>query len=247
MMLKVGVAIPWRRTESRVYAHAIVRERYETLLESYGPRIIDVDTDDTAFNLAAARNEGVRLLGDVHGVDVVVLADADTLPEQVPLKSAIWDCLETGMVHLPYTEYRSLREDGTAQYLAGARLRECNHLKINGAVSGVLVTTPDTWEAIGGQDERFRGWGYEDAAFAHAHKLITGGELQRHKGHVYALHHESAPDKGSSLTAANLELCMRYLACKTPGDLEAVGGGYESLVFVGPPVTPPEQLGAPET
>ena len=41
----------------------------------------------------------------------------------------------------------------------------------------------------GGQDERFRGWGFEDAAWYLAHETLLGAPPERHPGRVYALHH----------------------------------------------------------
>jgi predicted glycosyltransferase involved in capsule biosynthesis len=171
--------------------------------------IVDVDTDHEPFCLAACRNQAVRI-AEAGGYDVVVLADADTLPEREPLLAAIEAAAGDTRVHLPYNQYRSLREDGTRQYLTGTPLERCNHLVVDGACSGVYVTTPATWWAHGGQDERFLGWGGEDAAWYAAHKAILGAEPIRHTGRVFALHHHSQVKEGGQYTA-NFALVYRYL------------------------------------
>lgn len=192
-MTRVLVAIPWRLQPHRVYAHDLTVQRYRELLPDASLR--DVDTDHDPFCLAACRNTAVRH-AEFNGYDVVVLADADTLPEREPLLAAIEAARTSGLVHLPYTEYRSLRVDGTEQYRAGVPLDRCNHLVVPGACSGVYVTTPATWWAHGGQDELFRGWSPEDAAWMIAHKTLLGAEPVRHEGRVYSLHHESAAKTG---------------------------------------------------
>ena len=204
--MRVLVAIPWRSQPHREYAHTLTAERYRAILSD--ATIISVDTDHEPFCLAACRNQGVRL-AEKHGHQVVVLGDADTLAEQAPLLAAIEAAQTSGLVHLPYTEYRSLRADGTVQYRAGRALEDCDYLVVDGACSGVYVTTPATWWAHGGQDEMFRGWSPEDAAWWCAHTTLLGAEPVRHEGRVYALHHDS-PTKTGPDTEAGYGRIFRY-------------------------------------
>lgn len=206
MTPRVLVGIPWRPQPHRVYAHDLTVARYRKLLP--GAAVMDVDTDHEQFCLAACRNKAVRT-AQAADFDVVVLGDADTLPEQKPLLEAIEQARYSRLVHLPYSEYRSLRQAGTDQFLAGAQLEDCDHLVVDGACSGIYVVRPDTWWAHGGQDERFQGWGGEDAAWSAAHTCLLGAEPVRHAGRVYALHHDTAPKEGDQYTA-NFALVYRY-------------------------------------
>lgn len=125
------------------------------------------------FNLAAARNHLVR--GPLAGADVMILSDADTLPDRNSLEAAIYGASYDGFVHLPYHLYRD--EHGTF---------------VDGATSGVYVFEPAAWEATNGQDEKFNGWGYEDAAWRLAH-LTLRGPVVPHRGTVVAAGHDPAP------------------------------------------------------
>jgi len=82
-----------------------------------------------------------------------------------------------------------------------------------GACSGVYVTTPRTWARHGGQDERFRGWGFEDAAWYLAHGALLGQPPVRHEGRVYALHHAAEVRAGAHYDA-NAALMERYRAAE---------------------------------
>ena len=206
-MIRVLVAIPWRPQPDREDAYDLTTARYRELLPK--ALIVNVDTRHEPFCLAACRNEGVRT-AEALGCDVVILADADTLPEREPLLAAIEGAQTSGLVHLPYTQYRSLRLNGTKQYCAGVALNHCSHLVVPGACSGVLVTSPATWRSLGGQDERFRGWGMEDVAFLIAHRTLLRSGFPRHDGNVYALHHDSAAKAGPQYDA-NVALYQRYL------------------------------------
>ncbi|HEY9370054.1 hypothetical protein [Streptomyces sp.] len=214
--LRVLVAIPWRPQPSRMLAHDWTVARYRDLLPD--AEIVDVDTGHELFCLAGCRNRGVRL-AEESGADVVVLGDADTLPEREPLLAAIVSAPVNGKVNLPYDSYRSLRGRGTREYRSGKPLRECDHLEVAGACSGVYVTTPATWWAHGGQDELFLGWGAEDAAWWVAHTTLLGAEPVRHEGAVFALGHESAVKEGPQYTA-NFARCHRFHQAQ--GDREAV-------------------------
>jgi len=205
--VNVTVAIPWRDTgPERSRAHELVVAHWARLL--LDADIVDIDTDHEPYNLAACRNAGVALAGQLEA-DVVILADADTLAEAEPVRAAADAAATSGLVHLPYTEYRSLRADGTAQYLAGVPLPDCNAFVVPGACSGVYVATPATWWAHGGQDAAFQGWGFEDAAWYAAHTTLLGAEPVRHDGRVYSLTHPSAAKEGPHYRA-NAARCHRY-------------------------------------
>jgi hypothetical protein len=203
--LAVAVVLPWREQESRRYALRLVESWYGDNLPQ--ATIIKADAAGEPFNLAAARNQGMR---EAVWADVVILNDADTIPEINPLWEAINACQETGVVHLPYTEYRSLRIMGTQEYLRGIPPRACDYLSVDGACSGVYVTMPETWWVHGGQDEAFRGWGFEDAAWMAAHKTLLGQPPYRHDGAVFAFHHDGAVKEGVHYDA-NAARCYLYL------------------------------------
>lgn len=181
------VLIPWRPQPSRVAAFEAVSEWYRAHVPDVEIRAID--SPDTVFNLSRCRNIGIAGVTDPS--QVVVINDADTLPELEALKSAIAAARTSGLVQLPYTEYHWLGAAGTAQYAAGTALADCDFELVRGACSGIYVTTPATWWAHGGQDEIFRGWGFEDAAWYLAHSALLGTAPQRHTGRVFALHHEA--------------------------------------------------------
>ncbi|MFI1178830.1 hypothetical protein ACH4UT_04660 [Streptomyces sp. NPDC020799] len=204
--MNIAVAIPWRPQPGREEAHDISVAHWLRTLPAAA--VLDVDTDDEPFNPAACRNAGVRR-AERSGADIVIIADADTLAEEAPLRNAVEGAAGSDLVHLPYTEYRSVDAEGSAQHRAGVALSECSALTVQGACSGVYVTTPATWWAHGGQDERFRGWGFEDAAWEIAHTALLGAPPVRHEGRVYALPHPPGVKEGLQYVA-NAALCYRY-------------------------------------
>lgn len=202
----VTVIVPWRPQPSRVPAFDVVVAWYRRHVPEAVIRPVDGGREE-AFNLARSRNRGIASVTNPD--DVVVVTDADTVPEIEPLRAALAAAAGSGLVHLPYTEYRWLGRVGTAQFTAGAPAETCDHTIVRNACSGVYVTTPATWWRHGGQDERFRGWGFEDTAWFTAHVALLGGEPVRHPGRVYALDHEPQTRQGA-LFEANEALMRRY-------------------------------------
>jgi len=203
----VTVLVPWRSAPSREAAFDFVTDWYRSALP--GARILPIDSDDELFNLARCRNLGIALLDDPD--EVVVITDADTFPEVGPLRDAIAAAASSGLVHLPYTDYHWLGARGTAELLSGTDPTVCDFELVRGACSGVYVTTPRTWWAHGGQDERFRGWGFEDAAWYIAHRTLLGAPPQRHPGRVFAMHHATQLREGPQYER-NAALADRYRA-----------------------------------
>lgn len=201
------VLIPWRPQGSRVPAFDAVVAWYRRELPD--AVLHPVDTDDAVFNLARCRNTGVRSIADPR--EVVVINDADTVPEVGSLRAAIAAAAASDRVQLPYTAYHFLGEDGSEQYRSGRPLAECDFELVHGACSGIYVTTPGTWWSHGGQDERFRGWGFEDAAWYLAHEALLGDPPQRHAGRVFALHHQPESRSGANYDA-NAALLEQYRA-----------------------------------
>ncbi len=201
------VLVPWRPQPSRI-------EAFEALTAWYARHLPDavirtVDSDDELFNLSACRNIAIASVEDEN--EVVIINDADTVPELEPLLAAIEAAATSNLVHLPYDRYHWLGREGTAQFLAGAEPADCAYELVIGARSGVYVTTPKTWWSHGGQDERFRGWGFEDAAWYVAHETLLGEAPRRHAGAVYALHHETQLREGPQYDL-NAALMDRYTA-----------------------------------
>ena len=216
----VTVIIPWRPQPSRLAAFEATSGWYLENLP--GAVVRTVDSGEVPFNLARCRNVGIADVLDPD--EVVVIGDADTIPSLAPLLEAVAAAATSGLVHLPYTRYQWLGALGTAAFFDGAALDSIEATLVVGACSGVYVTTARTWASHGGQDERFRGWGFEDSAWYAAHTTLLGASPQRHEGNVYALHHETQLRAGEQYEA-NAALRERYREAE--GSAEAM----RALVF----------------
>lgn len=201
------LVVPWRDTDpDRAQAFGFVSTHLRNILPD--ARLVLADSGHQPFNRAASRNHGVTLADE----GVVVICDADTIPEAEPLHAAINAAAMDGLLHLPYTHYRALSKAGTAAAHGGTALRGCHtELDLGGSQGGVLVMRANAWQATGGMDERFTGWGFEDAAF-HAAITTLHGPVIRHTGTIHHLWHPSAIDFTSPQYAANKALCRRYEA-----------------------------------
>ncbi len=209
------VVIPWREQPTRISALNAVRDWYTN--EIGDVEFVHIDSHDEIFNLAQARNLGVAAITDPD--QVVVINDADTIPERESLLQAVQDAATSGLVHLPYSQYHWLGASGSAQFADGTALEDCDFELVRGACSGVYVTTPRTWASHGAQDERFRGWGFEDAAWYLAHSTLLGAPPRRNEGRVFALHHAAQPREGDQYDA-NAALMERYKSAA--GDVAAM-------------------------
>lgn len=202
-------------------AYAEVREWYAEHFPDW-PVITDSGGEHGAFNLARARNMGVwrAAEGDLKA-DVVVINDADTIPEVGPLVEAVHLAASSGYMVLPYTEYRSLMAEGTWQSRRGHPLEACHYFHVEVATSGVYVCRPEAWWSTHGQDERFRGWGMEDFAWLVAYRAVHGKDPVRVSGKVYAFDHPSAVKEGVEYDA-NVARLQRYAAAYDAGDMTRV-------------------------
>jgi hypothetical protein len=150
--------------------------------------LILADSGHVPFNRAASRNLGVQ--GITDSKVVVVVGDADTLPDAHLLRYTISEARLNGGLHYPYLICNYLTEWGTELVLAGQE-PTADHVEfsIPGAQGGIMVMCAKEWNELGGMDERFVGWGYEDNAF-YKHVWSTVGRPTHHNGLAWHLGHQ---------------------------------------------------------
>jgi GT2 family glycosyltransferase len=162
---------------------------------------------DGPFNRAAAINCAAE--GEW---DFAVILDSDTILDAEQVISGIELAQETGAMVLPYKQRNMVSQAGTREILGGyegnwerwVEAREQNR------VSCCVIVPRPLWEAAGGFDERFEGWGGEDEAFEAACRGVGG--VQRLPGANWHLWHALSPhsDTSTPMYRQALRLCQRY-------------------------------------
>lgn len=201
---------PWRDRLWRYVRSGLVRDVdwpiFEGLSES-GP-----------FNRAAAINSAAR-----RPWRIAVILDADTVIDPARLRAGV-NAARKGVLVLPHDRFRSLTRRSTGQVLSGRILPEDGQVRWvrPETKSSCLCIGRDLWEEVGGFDERFRGWGFEDAAFYAACRQLAG--VQRIGGPVHHLWHPRSPEKDprSADYARNRELAERYKGAQGRAAIKAL-------------------------
>lgn len=184
------VCIPWRPQPDRIAAH----RRCVTFWTDAGFRVVEGDSDPAKpFHLPAARNDAVRRSGS----EIVVIADADTLPEDIGQVHRAIDTLadpdgtEIKFCY-PHTVYRYI----PPEWVDRDDLRLAPILAENyHSPGGILVCSQEAFWAVGGYDERFTPGrvGYEDTALMAA--IHTLSQWWRIYGTVWSFDHPDSADR----------------------------------------------------
>jgi hypothetical protein len=181
MGIDATVCIPWRPTAERMPAYNRVRDFWNY----HGFKVIEHDsggrTSDPPsarpFNLSQARNNAVRKAITRY----VIVADADTLPD---IGAVMASLDEFDGVTWPFTEYRHI--PGWCADKADLMSAPADRV-YNASVGGIFICQRERYWKLGGCDELFTGWGFEDNAF-HA-VADTLSHVRRMPGIVFSFNH----------------------------------------------------------
>lgn len=215
--MKTVLVIPWRETPQRIKPLKKVLSWYEQNFPDF--IVILSDSDGEKFNLSRARNLGVERAKELQA-DIIVLNDADTIPDKTEvLKQTIDAAMKDNLVHNPYTEYRFYDINNTNLYFQNNSFMSLPFYASYTSNAGIWVFKPSSWDMVGGMDEKFVGWGFEDTAFERAHEIIHGTKLIKHDGIIHAFDHERDPyvlSHPSKEVSNNYQLYLKYLDIVSP-------------------------------
>ena len=195
--------------------------------EMYFPEIpiYEGHHDTGPFNRSAAVNLAAKEAGEW---DLGIVIDSDVLLAVSQVRAAIERATETGRVTWAHRRWRGIREDMSVRLAADQKdlgpepsrdeldlwVERTNPI----SWSCCIVIPRPVWDDLGGFDERFLGWGFEDMAFQSIVVGLYGHE--RIEGDVIHLWHPRSEErivKGQGRVTAspeyvtNARLGRRYM------------------------------------
>lgn len=195
--------------------------------------VVEGHHDIGPFNRSAAVNNAARVAGEW---DVAVIVDADVIANPEAVRSAADVAAGTGRMVVSHDDRVMLNRAGTDKVLGGYRgpwrVRTMVEKIYVDSVSCVVAVQRSLWDEVGGMDERFAGWGYEDSAFAIAAETLGARPLIRLSSELFHLWHpvSSEAAKLSSTRIVNQARLERYQAAA--GDADAVRALLDEPVIV---------------
>jgi glycosyltransferase involved in cell wall biosynthesis len=194
---RLSILIPYGGTEEWRQRH------FYWLLDRYGKLLPDaqivIGTSDEPFNRGKARNEAFsKSTGDV-----LLIADADTIFHLDQIEAAINMLQGHRTWVIPYGWYYNLNRETSENILmldSGETVMEPTspaswEHKVE-SWAGLLVMPREAFEQVGGYDEGFQGWGYEDNAFRLALDTLWGSHTRLPWSYCLHLWHPIAADGG---------------------------------------------------
>lgn len=179
--------------------------------EQLGFPIFEGDHTEGPFNRSAAVNTAARLAGEW---DNALIIDSDVIVDLGTVKNAITYSEEMERVAFPFRVRQTLNHGMTTRILNGYKGNWAPGItgSFHDNRSSCLVVPRQVWDKVGGFDERFIGWGWEDVAFIHATSAAAGNYV-RISGDLWHLWHHKNPENNhaSPLFIANRDLCHRYI------------------------------------
>lgn len=185
-MPDVAVCVPW------VDVRCTWRERAKAWTQAFwaslGAEVVYGIDDSRPVNRARARNRAAERTD----AEILFFSDADTWVPPEQFHQACERAAETDRLILAYVSHVRLTRSSTEHIYAGTMTLLGQ--SITGCSSGAIAVSRRTFDAVGGHDERFTGWGYEDRCFQFACDTIAGpGE--RIQGRSYHLWHPRGTDQ----------------------------------------------------
>lgn len=184
---------------SRQAIHDWVFDRYRTLWPD--AEIFESEGPEGPPNRAAMRNHAVRAALSYPDVDVIAVVDADVIPMYDQMQEGIDAIRRFDGVQwvTPYVEYAKVGRKGTRAILAQppgdpiARPKDLGWSTPTGT-AGLMLVSREAWETVGGYDETFAKWSFEDWAIVVALETLVHGVTRTH-GSCLHLEHDRSPTR----------------------------------------------------
>ena len=215
-MPAISLMIPFRDDGTRVEQMRWLTERWAAHFPE-AEVIIEGDDGKDPFSKTIAVNRCYRRTTS----DVLAIIDADVWIEpEVLLKAAsevrgapstwVRPCDRVMRLSRPTTQML-VQSDPSSAF---PELTEADCERITPTVGLACVFSRSMFEAVGGMDPRFRGWGWEDNAWIYLLTSLAGpatvmDNFVFHLWHPRA-HHPDGRPAWSGQTTSNIELGLRY-------------------------------------
>lgn len=174
--------------------------------------------DHGLFNRSAAVNTAARLAGDW---DVALIIDSDVFCDPTRVREAVRMAAETNQMVVPFEVRHNLSKRGSQTVMGGYRgtWKSLIERSFTDQHSAVIAVPRTLFDAVGGFDEGFRGWGFEDTAFAIAAEAYSRAKLHHIPGELWHLWHATAPEGKHGSPSSNLNRARIALYKNHEGDL----------------------------
>lgn len=218
-VLLVGLRLEnagWEHPDSDGYRArnwAASKERWQRLLPDI-PIYEGHHEEEGPFSLARASNRASALAGDW---EMAVYVGADFLAGgEEQIRAAIVKSMRTGRLTLAHNTTVMLHELPSEDVRQGAEPDHSMGDVYTNSFTGVLTVPRKLWDQVGGFDERFIGWGWDDQAFW-ASCWALAGRFDRVNGTIYHLWHPRVrvDNEENPYYQQNEILGRRYLEAKT--------------------------------
>ena len=120
------------------------------------------------FNVGHLKNRGVAATGPGHPHDVLVLCDADCVAPPGVMLNAVWDAYNTPGVVWCGNQIRILTEEAmtkVTRWQDAAYGSVPNETRPTDSTPQLLAIRRDCFDELGGYDEQYVGYGFEDYDF----------------------------------------------------------------------------------
>lgn len=213
--MNVTALVPRRPEPWRDLLWGFVRSRWD----GEHPDIPVVAVDDPFPLRPFSRSRSLNAARSSTDADVLIVMDGDVFCDSAMIDPMIAATASSRMV-VGFSEHRSLGPTGTAKVLAGwidgwsddvIEVRDDNH-------ASLIAIRSELWDSVGGFDERFEGWGWEDVAFRLVCETLLGPMVVL-KGTLWHLWHPCDPQREMHNTA-NRERLEPFIAAQ--GDVDAM-------------------------
>lgn len=177
----LAVIIPWNpdtTDEYRKRSLQVICDHMEASM--LGAEIVIGEGVEQPFNRSRARNKAV----EATKREALLILDADTFIPSSSILAGV-EALDAGSSWvIPYNTYYNLNQRKTDEIYASESTETLDVEPVRGEyehrilswAGALMVKTSDYWK-VGGYDERFYGWGWEDVAF----RVIADHELGAHE------------------------------------------------------------------
>ncbi|MGE5582411.1 MAG: glycosyltransferase family 2 protein [Bacillota bacterium] len=209
-MSKLSVLIPFKPDNGRRDLNMeYVRQRYQKLMPEL-ELVICLDYSEPFCKGKAVNEAAKKATGEIF---IVVDADVIFEPElirKIDLYMHVHHWLQPFKVCylLSQTASDQVMEQGPAAKITfGPNQAEAAEIVEAGPLMNVM--TRECFEAVGGFDERFKGWGWEDIAFSRSLDTICGNHFRMDET-IYHLWHPSSAKLNSPEYQNNCALFRYY-------------------------------------